>query len=110
MILAIAVNVISGDLSRGVDALHEGVDTAWGIDRGVGTAALEEALKVAVAVLIISGNLSGVVCAHGVDKDAAWRIDHRVGIGCHAPRPLDPDERPHAVNRRAGPGCDTHRA
>jgi hypothetical protein len=39
-------------------ALHEGVDTAWGIDGSVGTAGVQEALKVTAAVLIISGNLS----------------------------------------------------
>jgi hypothetical protein len=57
MILAVAVNVISGDLSEGVDALHEGVDTAWGIDGDVDPVAVQKTLKVAAAVLIISGTV-----------------------------------------------------
>jgi hypothetical protein len=51
VILAVTVNVISGDLSRGVDALHEGVDAAWRVDRRVDTAGVQEALKVAAAIL-----------------------------------------------------------
>jgi hypothetical protein len=66
-------------LSGGVDGRDSGVEAAWGIDRRVATAAVEEAVLVAVGVLIIPDDLSGGIDAVGVGVGGPRNVENCVG-------------------------------
>ena len=75
------ITVKPGDLPRCVDAIGIGVNAAWEIDRRVGAAAVEEAVRVAASVGVIPDDLSRRVDAIGKAAGAAWGINRRVGVG-----------------------------